>query len=172
MYLPSGTRLGPYRIEAPIGAGGMGEVYRAIDTRLKRDVAVPSLARDRESLPPSDPSTSSPRTNRRARPSYSHGVRKTVLHRGIRLFAAPQAIQPIDHVGGIFIAHPRRRKRCIASQQNVFDTSPGVNRGIIFVIALFLHHLPARAAFAAVIHHGGFLAHDARETGCVIAEAR
>ena len=44
MYLPSGTRLGPYKIEAPIGAGGMGEVYRAIDTRLKRDVAVKVLS--------------------------------------------------------------------------------------------------------------------------------
>jgi serine/threonine protein kinase len=43
MYLPSGTRLGPYRIEAPIGAGGMGEVYRATDTRLNRDVAVKIL---------------------------------------------------------------------------------------------------------------------------------
>ena len=44
MYLPSGTRLGPYRIEAPIGAGGMGEVYRATDTRLNRDVAVKILS--------------------------------------------------------------------------------------------------------------------------------
>src|SRR5258708_34203234 len=44
MYLPSGTRLGPYKIEAPIGVGGMGEVYRATDTRLNRDVAVKILS--------------------------------------------------------------------------------------------------------------------------------
>src|SRR5438045_894363 len=36
----TGTRLGPYAILAPIGAGGMGEVYRARDTRLNRDVAI------------------------------------------------------------------------------------------------------------------------------------
>jgi eukaryotic-like serine/threonine-protein kinase len=40
MSLASGTRLGPYEILAPIGAGGMGEVYRARDTRLDRDVAI------------------------------------------------------------------------------------------------------------------------------------
>jgi len=43
MALPAGVRLGPYEIVAPIGAGGMGEVYRARDTRLGRDVAVKVL---------------------------------------------------------------------------------------------------------------------------------
>ena len=43
MSLPSGTRLGPYEIVAAIGSGGMGDVYRARDTRLERDVAVKVL---------------------------------------------------------------------------------------------------------------------------------
>ncbi len=40
MSIGAGTKLGPYQVLAPLGAGGMGEVYRARDTRLEREVAV------------------------------------------------------------------------------------------------------------------------------------
>ncbi len=54
MTLASGTKLGPYEIVAPLGAGGMGEVYRAVDSRLGREVAVKvlpaGLAKDADRL--------------------------------------------------------------------------------------------------------------------------
>jgi len=43
MPLAPGTHFGPYEITAPLGAGGMGEVYRARDTRLEREVAIKIL---------------------------------------------------------------------------------------------------------------------------------
>src|SRR5262245_48422921 len=50
MLLQAGTQLGSYEIISPLGAGGMGEVYRARDTRLQRDIALkvllPAMAQD------------------------------------------------------------------------------------------------------------------------------
>src|SRR5512136_191783 len=46
MALSAGTSLGPYEIQAAIGAGGMGEVYKARDTRLDRAVAIKVLPRE------------------------------------------------------------------------------------------------------------------------------
>ena len=54
MTLATGVRLGPYEILSPLGAGGMGEVYRAKDSKLKREVAIKvlpeSLSKDPDAL--------------------------------------------------------------------------------------------------------------------------
>ncbi len=61
MPLDPGTTLGPYEIQAPLGAGGMGEVYKATDTRLDRTVAIKILP-STSPKPNASPASGTPRT--------------------------------------------------------------------------------------------------------------
>ena len=71
MTLAPGTRLGSHEIVAPIGAGGMGEVYRARDTRLGRDVALKVLPAEMASSPDDWNGSSARQGGRRAIPRIS-----------------------------------------------------------------------------------------------------
>jgi serine/threonine protein kinase len=62
MTLAAGTRLGPYEIQSAIGAGGMGEVYKARDTRLDRSVAIRERSRSYAALGARAPHQTPPRS--------------------------------------------------------------------------------------------------------------
>ena len=64
MTLSAGSRLGPYEILSPLGAGGMGEVYRAKDPRLGRDVAIKVLPRRSRTTPTGSAGSSRRRARR------------------------------------------------------------------------------------------------------------
>ena len=74
MPLAPGTRLGPYVVESLIGAGGMGEVYRAHDSRLNRTVAIKVLAPEipwaRSSRPETCPSLDPDRRRRHSKAGH------------------------------------------------------------------------------------------------------
>ena len=75
MALAPGSRLGPYEVIAQIGVGGMGEVYRAIDTNLKRDVAIkvlPEAVRGRSRS--AGPLSARSRSARLAEPSQHRAI--------------------------------------------------------------------------------------------------
>src|SRR5262245_25710109 len=95
MTLAAGTRLGPFEILSPLGAGGMGEVYRARDTRLGRDVAIKVL--------PSDLSMDSGRLRRfekeaRSASSLNHPNIVTVYDVGVSDSLSYIAMELVDGV--------------------------------------------------------------------------
>jgi serine/threonine protein kinase/tetratricopeptide (TPR) repeat protein len=87
MSVPSGTQFGPYRILDKIGAGGMGEVYRALDTRLNREVAI-KLVSDRYLAEAFGSGTPTPGTG-------SSGTPGSVSHR--RFLREAQSSSALNH---------------------------------------------------------------------------
>ena len=86
MPLAVGARLGPYEIVGPLDAGGMGEVYRARDGRLGRDVAIKVLAADLTDL------------QRRRRDSSGNGTSSPVLRIRISSRFMTSAIMTVSHL--------------------------------------------------------------------------
>ena len=106
MALTSGTKLGPYEIQSPLGAGGMGEVYRATDTRLNRTVAIKVLASHL---------SSSPELKQRmelALPGTAFELAELVT--AVGLLAGPGMIQRVDF-GGFILLRPEVLSRYAAA---------------------------------------------------------
>ena len=169
MTLTAGTRLGPYEIVAPIGAGGMGEVYRARDTRLGRDVAIKVLparcpqdadaaaalraggARGRRAQPSR---TSSPSTTSATHDGAPYIVTELLegetlrerLERGAALRRARPSTTRVQIAQGLAAAHEKGIVHRDLKPENLFLTRDGRVKILDFGLAKLTTAEPARTA--------------------------
>ncbi len=94
MTIPQGTQFGPYKILEPVGAGGMGEVYRALDTRLNREVAI-KVVSDQYLSEAFGSGTSSPRSGSPITGTPASGTPGAVSHR--RFLREAQSSSALNH---------------------------------------------------------------------------
>jgi serine/threonine protein kinase len=124
--LSSGTKLGPYEILSPLGAGGMGEVYRATDTKLNRHVAIKVL--------PAEVAGDPERLARFKREAEAHRARLD-RHPGVpapqHAFRDPEkaaATRPRDGLRRRMAGAAVRPGASICSTDGDFERFPGVER--------------------------------------------
>ena len=101
MRLTAGTRLGPYEVLGAIGAGGIGEVYRARDTRLNRDVAIKVLSAGLASDPDYRQGMSIVRVGLTTAPDFKVGQVHAVMKDGIRVSDDPGPVFTVAPDGRI-----------------------------------------------------------------------
>src|ERR1700688_812522 len=147
MPLAVGTTLGHYEILAPIGAGGMGEVYRARDTKLKRDVALKVLpdafARDTERMARFQREAEVLASLNHANIATIHGVEDRALVMELVEGNSPRGPLPFDEawkiasqmVAALEYAHERGIVHRDLKPANIMITSEGVVKLLDFGLA-------------------------------------
>ena len=141
MSLPAGTKLGPYGILGPLGTGGMGEVYRAIDSRLGREVAVKVLPKDADS------------PTKRERFLREAQAASALNHPGI------VTVHDVGHAQGVdFIVMERVEGQTL---RDILDAGP-------LPVELALDYARQAAAALAVAHRAGIVHRDLKPQNLMV----
>jgi Tol biopolymer transport system component len=184
MPLSAGTRLGPYEILAPIGKGGMGEVYRARDSKLKRDVAIKVLpeafARDPERMARFQREAEVLASLNHPNIATIHGVEDRALVMELVEGESPKGPMPFDEAwkmasqiaAALEYAHERGIMHRDLKPANIMLTSEGVVKLLDFGLAkAFTNRGEASASMAGGSENSPTLTIGATDVGVILGTA-